>query len=53
MKANVIEVKPVDMTGTGFEPLIKLATKKKLQNNAYYLRRGIRPERLPRERRSP
>lgn len=49
MKANVIEAKPVDMTGSSLEPLIKLATKKKLQNNAYYLRRGIRPERLPPE----
>lgn len=53
MKANAIEVKPVDMTGSSFEPLIKLATKKKLQNNAYYLRRGIRPERLLREQCSP
>jgi coenzyme F420 hydrogenase subunit beta len=53
MKANVIEVKQVDMTGSGFEPLIRLVTKKKLQNNAYYLRRGIRPERIPREQRSP
>jgi len=46
MKAEVIDATPVDPHAPTLGPLIKLATKKKLQNNAYYLRRGIRPERL-------
>jgi coenzyme F420 hydrogenase subunit beta len=45
-KANVIDASPVDASGPSLGPLIKLSTKKKLQNNAYYLRRGVRPERL-------
>jgi coenzyme F420 hydrogenase subunit beta len=48
-KANVIDANPIDTNGPNLRPLIKLAAKKKLQNNAYYLRRGIRPERLPRK----
>jgi coenzyme F420 hydrogenase subunit beta len=45
-KANVIDANPVDPREPSLAPLIKLAAKKKLQNNAYYLRRGIRAERL-------
>jgi coenzyme F420 hydrogenase subunit beta len=45
-KANVIDASPIDIHGPSLRPLIKLAAKKKLLNNAYYLRRGIRPERL-------
>jgi coenzyme F420 hydrogenase subunit beta len=46
MKANVIDASPLEATAPSLAPLVKLAAKKKLQNNAYYLRRGIRPERL-------
>jgi coenzyme F420 hydrogenase subunit beta len=45
-KAKVIDANPIDTSGSNLAPLIKLAAKKKLQNNAYYLRRGVRPERL-------
>ena len=45
-KANVIDASPLEATAPSLAPLVKLAAKKKLQNNAYYLRRGIRPERL-------
>jgi len=45
-KANVIDANPIDTRAPNFRPLIRFAAKKKLQNNAYYLRRGIRPERL-------
>jgi coenzyme F420 hydrogenase subunit beta len=44
MKANVIDASPLEATAPSLAPLVKLAAKKKLQNNAYYLRRGIRPE---------
>jgi coenzyme F420 hydrogenase subunit beta len=40
-KANVIEASPVDRSRPDFAPLIRLATKKKLQNNAYYIRRNL------------
>jgi len=40
-EANVIEASPVDRTRPDFAPLIRLATKKKLQNNAYYIRRNL------------
>ena len=46
IKANVIDASPLEATAPSMAPLVKLAAKKKLQNNAYYLRRGIRPERL-------
>jgi coenzyme F420 hydrogenase subunit beta len=45
-RANVIEARPFDTIQSGLELLVKLVAKKKLQNNAYYLRRGIRPEHL-------
>jgi coenzyme F420 hydrogenase subunit beta len=45
-KTNVIAASPIDISAPNLAPLIRLAAKKKLQNNAYYLRRGIRPERL-------
>jgi coenzyme F420 hydrogenase subunit beta len=45
-KTNAIDASPIDNGGPNLAPLIRLAAKKKLQNNAYYLRRGIRPERL-------
>jgi coenzyme F420 hydrogenase subunit beta len=45
-KTNVIDTTPIDINGPDLAPLIRLAAKKKLQNNAYYLRRGTRPERL-------
>jgi hypothetical protein len=45
-RANVVDASPADPDGPSLGPLIKLAAKKKLQNNAYYLRRGIRRERL-------
>ena len=45
-KANVIDASPLEATAPSMAPLVKLAAKKKLQNNAYYLRRDIRPERL-------
>ena len=45
-KTNVIDATPIDINEPNLAPLIRLAAKKKLKNNAYYLRRGIRPERL-------
>ena len=45
-RANVVDASPADPDGPSLGPLIKLAAKKKTQNNAYYLRRGIRRERL-------
>jgi coenzyme F420 hydrogenase subunit beta len=47
-KSGVIEARPISTTKLGLEMLIRLASKKKQQNNAYYLRRGIRPDRLAR-----
>jgi coenzyme F420 hydrogenase subunit beta len=44
--ANVIEARPFETIQSGLGLLVKLVAKKKLQNNAYYLRRGTRPERL-------
>jgi coenzyme F420 hydrogenase subunit beta len=43
-EAKVVEVRPFETLKSGLELLIRLVSKKKLQNNAYYLRRGIRPE---------
>ena len=41
-KARVIEARPINSLQPTLEPLIRLAVKKKQQNNPYYLRRGIR-----------
>jgi len=46
MKSNVVEARPIDPIRPALDPLIKLATKKKLQNNAFYERRGILQERM-------
>jgi len=45
VKANVIDAEPISSSSADLAPLLKLASKKK-QNNAYYLRRGIRQELL-------
>jgi len=45
-KANVIEANPIDPNSPDLGPLLKLCVRKKLERNAYYLKRGIRPERL-------
>ena len=45
-KASVIEARPIEPIRPALDPLIKLATKKKQQNNPYYLRRGLRQDRL-------
>jgi coenzyme F420 hydrogenase subunit beta len=45
-EAKVVEVRPFDTIQSSLELLTKLVSKKKLQNNAYYLRRGTRPEYL-------
>lgn len=47
-KSSIIEARPIKMLQPTLEPLIRLAVKKKQQNNPYYLRRGIRPDRLVR-----
>lgn len=39
-KANIVEARQIDPIQPALDPLIKLATKKKQQNNPYYLRRG-------------
>jgi coenzyme F420 hydrogenase subunit beta len=40
-KANVVDAHTIDTNSPDFAPLTKQATKKKLQNNAYYIRRNI------------
>ena len=44
--AGVIDSRPVSISQSDLAPLLKLASKKKQHNNAYYLRRGIRQELL-------
>ncbi len=46
VEAGVIDADPIDNSSPDLAPLLKLASKKKRQNNAYYLRRGIRQELL-------
>jgi len=41
MKANAIEGRPFATTQSSLEVLVKPVAKKKLQNNAYYIRRGV------------
>jgi coenzyme F420 hydrogenase subunit beta len=50
LKANAIEAHTVDRIRPTLDPLLKLATKKKQQNNAYYLRLGILEERTAQRR---
>ncbi|WP_455285509.1 Coenzyme F420 hydrogenase/dehydrogenase, beta subunit C-terminal domain [[Eubacterium] cellulosolvens] len=45
-KANAVEARPFGTSRSSLELLIKLVAKKKLENNAYYLRRGMRSEHL-------
>ena len=40
-RAKVVDADPLDASGPDFAPLIRLATKKKMQNNAYYIRRNV------------
>jgi coenzyme F420 hydrogenase subunit beta len=40
-RANVVDASPADADGPSLVPLIKLAAKKKTQNNAYYIRRSV------------
>lgn len=45
-KANAVEARPFGTSRSSLELLIRLVAKKKLENNAYYLRRGMRSEHL-------
>lgn len=45
-EARVVDARPISTIRLDLEPLVRLATKKKQQNNAYYIRRGLRTEHL-------
>ncbi len=45
-KANAIEARPIDPIRPSLDPLIRLATKKNQQNNAYYVRKKTETNRV-------